>query len=60
MVAALEKVARDYVDSWIERGMLTGEMQSQANELCQHFEAFLERDIRKFAETGKYPQYVED
>jgi len=56
----LETLAREYVDRWIEDGSATYEMQDRALYVCAKFSEFITRDIRKFAETGKYPQYVPD
>ena len=57
--SSLEKLAREYVNRWIEDGALTGEMTSRASVVVDTFRALIQRDVRTFAETGKYPEYVE-
>ncbi len=54
-----EALAREWVDRWIADGCLTGEMQEKRRTLEEHFGAFMFRDIRLFAETGKYPKWAE-
>lgn len=56
--AAIEALARDAVNSMIERGFMTADMRDNAGKLATQFSVFLVRDIRTFAETGKYPEYV--
>lgn len=56
--AAIETLARDAVNSMIERGLATYEIKPLAADYCAKFADFMLRDIRTFAETGKYPEYV--
>ena len=59
--AALERLAREYVNNWIESGaMLTGDMKDRADSLAQTFEALILRDVDLFARTGKYPEYAQE
>jgi hypothetical protein len=53
---ALETVARQHVNVWIESGLTTGEMRDRVKSVVSEFEAFLARDVRYFGETGKYPR----
>jgi hypothetical protein len=54
----LEALARDYVNAWIELGCETWAMQSRRDVIARTFADSVTRDIRAFAETGKYPEYA--
>lgn len=56
--AKLEALARDYVNALIEAGCTTADMRDQRDKLERQFSDYMTRDIRLFAETGKYPQYA--
>lgn len=55
---ALEQIARDCVDNWIENRMAGYEMRHKMQDRINTLAAFLERDITTFERTGKYPQYA--
>ncbi len=59
LTARAETLARYFVNRWIEENRTTGEMNERAAAVAEHFSAFLLRDIRLFAETGKYPEWAE-
>ncbi len=56
--ATTEQLARDVVNQMIESGLMTWDMRDHGNRIVKHFADFIERDIRTYAETGKYPEYV--
>lgn len=56
--AKLEALARDYVNALIDAGCTTADMRDQRDKLGRQFSDYMTRDIRLFAETGKYPQYA--
>ena len=56
--AKLESLARDYVNACIDAGMTTADMRDERANVERMIGDFMTRDIRLFAETGKYPQYA--
>jgi hypothetical protein len=58
LTAKLENVAREQVNLWIEQGLMTADMKDKSAEVVAAFQSLIHRDIRTFAETGKYPQYA--
>ncbi len=56
--ASIERLARDCVNQMIQDGYDTAAMKMRRMEISNLFNDFMLRDIRTFAETGKYPEYV--
>ena len=57
-VAETERIARMWVDHWIESAMMTYDMDAARKSMVEHFDAFLKRDIDAFKRTGKYPKWA--
>jgi hypothetical protein len=55
----LAKLMREYVNCWIESGCYTYDMDERSPRVVGAVRDLLARDIRLFAETGKYPEYAE-
>jgi hypothetical protein len=59
LLPRLNTLARDYVNSWIERGLSPEEMREKVPDILRVFRAGIQNDIGLYASTGKYPRYDE-
>lgn len=55
----LGALARSIVDNMIEGGFDARDMPARARYLTRQFSEAMDRDIQRFANTGKYPEYAE-